>query len=72
MPRFVRLVRVLRTGPPRRRLQAWLGLALLAGSAIWIVWNLWELLVTVALFLAAVVGGLYLLGRSMRDSPPYS
>lgn len=72
MPSFVRLVSVLRSGPRGQRLQAWLGLGLLLAAGIWMFINLWRFLLYVALFLALVLGGLYLVGRSLRESPPSS
>lgn len=65
---FIRFMRVLRKGAPRQRAQVWLGLVLVLGTLIWVLFNLWELLVVMALFLL----GVYLIGRSMRESRPSS
>ena len=66
---FIRFMRVLRKGTPRQRAQVWIGLALVFGSTlIWVLFYLWELLVVLALFLL----GVYLIGRSMRESRPSS
>ena len=65
---FIRFMRVLRKGTPRQRAQVWLGLVLVLGTLIWVFFNLWELLVVMALFLL----GVYLIGRSMRESRPSS
>ncbi len=65
---FIRFMRVLRKGTPRQRAQVWLGLVLVLGTLIWVLFNLWELLVVMALFLL----GVYLIGRSMRESRPSS
>lgn len=60
-----RLVRLLRHGPPRPRLLALGGVALvaLAGLGV-IVWLLWRLVILLALFL----GGVYLIRRALRDA----
>ncbi len=65
---FIRFMRVLRKGTPRQRAQVWLGLVLVLGTLIWVLFNLWELLVVMALFLL----GVFLIGRSMRESRPSS
>ena len=65
---FIRFMRVLRKGTPRQRAQVWLGLVLVLGTLIWVLFNLWELLVVMALFLL----GVYLIGCSMRESRPSS
>lgn len=65
---FIRFVRVLRKGTSRQRVQVWSGLVLVLGTLIWVIFNLWELLVVMALFLL----GVYLIGRSMRESRPSS
>ncbi len=68
MAMFIRFVRVLRKGTSRQRVQVWIGLVLVLGTLIWVIFNLWELLVVMALFLL----GVYLIGRSMRESRPSS
>lgn len=65
---FIRFMRVLRKGTSRQRAQIWLGLALVIGALIWVFLFLWELLVVMTLFLL----GVYLIGRSMRESRPSS
>jgi len=62
------LLRVLRKGTSRQRAQVWLGLVLVIGTLVWVLFNLWELFLVMALFLL----GVYLIGRSMRDSRPSS
>lgn len=64
MARFVRFMHVLRKGSSRQRAQVWLGLLLVAATTIWVVFNLWQLLVVMVGFLV----GLYLIGRSLRDT----
>jgi hypothetical protein len=63
-----RLLRVLRRGPGRQRMQAWIGLGLLAAATVWVVFELWRLIIVIALF----VGGIFLVGRALRQSPPSS
>jgi hypothetical protein len=41
-----------------------LGLLLVAGTALWVIFNLWQLF----LVLGAFILGLYLIARSLRDS----
>jgi hypothetical protein len=65
---FFRLLRVLRRGPRRQRLQAWIGLALVAAATVWVVFELWRLIIVIALF----VGGFFLVGRALRQPPPSS
>lgn len=65
---FIRFMRVLRKGTLRQRTQVWIGIVLVLGTLIWVFFNLWELLVVMALFLL----GVYLIGRSMRESRPSS
>ena len=62
MALFLRFLRVLRKGTRRQRAQAWAGLLLVLGTAVWVFLNLWEFIVVIALFLL----GVYLMGRSMR------
>jgi Flp pilus assembly protein TadB len=58
-----RLAYVLRKGSGRRRVQAWAGLILVAGAAVFIMFWLWRLLVVLAVFTA----GVYLLRRALRQ-----
>jgi len=65
MPTLLRLVQILRKGPRARRLQAWGGLGLVGGAALWLfIVYLWPILIIIAVALA----GLFLLRRSLRDS----
>jgi len=62
MPLLMRLFRVLQKGP--NRAQAWLGVILVVGAAIWVIMDLWKLILIVAI----LVSGLVLIGRSLRRS----
>ena len=64
MAKFVRFMHVLRKGSSRQKLQIWCGLLLVAATTIWVIFNLWWLLVVMAGFLA----GVFLIGRSLRES----
>ncbi len=69
MSRFLRILRVLGRGPRPKRIQAWLGLGLVAAAIIWaLVVLFWPLFIIIAMFLAGVI----LLGRASRPSPPSS
>lgn len=59
-----RLLRVLRRGPRHRRVQASAGLILIAAALVWVIAFLWKLVLALALLL----GGFYLIRRSLRDS----
>ena len=63
------ILHVLRRGSPRRRLQAWGGLLLIAFSVIWAIQVvIWDILGILAVFSC----GAYLLARSLRRSRPSS
>jgi hypothetical protein len=63
-----RILHVLRRGPPRRRLQAWVGLLLLGAAAFWAIRVFWRY----AVLLCLLAVGLVLLVRSLRGPPPSS
>jgi len=64
MAKFVRFMHVLRRGTSRQKFQMWSGLLLVALTTIWVVFNLWPLLLVMMGFLA----GVFLIGRSLRES----
>lgn len=68
MTMVARLLHVLRRGPRRQRFQAWLGVALLAADLIWLILNLWQIL----LLFVGLLAGVFLIARSLRGSPPPS
>jgi hypothetical protein len=49
-------------------MQAWLGLILLAADLIWLILNLWQIL----LLCVGLLAGVFLIARSLRGSPPPS
>ena len=69
MPNLVRLLHVLRKGPRQRRLQAWIGLALVVGAGLWLVW---EYVLPMVWAIAVALLGLFLIRRSLRGSRPSS
>ena len=64
MLNFVRFMHILRRGNPRQRVQVGVGLLLVVGTAVWVIFNLWQL----CLVLGCFVLGIYLIARSLRDS----
>jgi hypothetical protein len=68
MTTVARLLQVLRAGPPPRKAQAWSGVLLILAALVWLVFNLWIIL----LLLAGLLLGFFLVLRALRGSPPPS
>jgi len=66
MPDLRQLLHVLHKGARPQRLQAWGGLVLFVGAALWLLYNLLPLL---AGLLVAFIG-IVLLRRAIRNSRP--
>ena len=63
---IARLLQVLRKGKRTQKLQAWSGLLLILAALVWLILNLWIILLLFAGFLL----GRDLIVRSARGSPP--
>jgi hypothetical protein len=68
MSTLARLLYVLRRGPGSRRIQAWLGVAFVLAALVWLILNLWQIL----LLFAGLLVGFFLIARSLRGAPPPS
>ena len=68
MTSLVRLIRLFRRGTAYQRLQAGLGILLVFAALVWLILNLWIVLLLFAGFLL----GIFLIARSLRGSPPSS
>jgi hypothetical protein len=65
MPTLVRLLQLMRSGPRPQRAQAWIGVVCIAAAFIWLIINLWKIIITLA-----VAGlGAWLVGRALRPPP---
>ena len=66
MPDIRRLVFVLRKGPRPQRLQAWGGLVLFVGAALWLVYRVFLFLFPILAGAVVAVIGVLLIRRAMR------
>lgn len=66
MSTVARLLHVLRRGHRTQKVQAWAGLLLILAALVWLIFNLWIIL----LLFTGLVLGIYLLVRSLRGSSP--
>jgi len=66
MPDIRQLLHVLRKGARPQRLQAWGGLVLFLGAALWLLYNLLPLLAGAVVALIGIV----LIRRAIRGLPP--
>ena len=64
MPALARLLRLMRHGPRPQQIQAWVGVACVAGAFIWLIVNLWKII----LILAVAGVGAWLIRRALRPS----
>jgi hypothetical protein len=72
MPDIRRLLLVLRKGHRTQRLQAWGGLVLFAGAALWLVYRIFLFLFPILAGVVVAVVGVLLLRRAVRGphAPP--
>lgn len=70
MPDIRRLVSVLRKGPRPQRLQAWGGLVLFLGAALWLVYRVFLFLFPILAGAVIAAIGIVLIRRAMRGPRP--